>query len=115
MEEANRIRRAEAQGREHLEAARRRLGGLIKDAKPPGLRDDTEDVEINEKDIIAHRYREAFESVRPLIEDQIFINAVSEDLRSIANSCVKEKNESIAESVIIGAAALQTVGTWSKA
>jgi len=113
MEEPN-IRREEAKGRENFQAAQNRFAGLIKDAKPPGLRDDTEDVEINEKDIIAHRYREAFESVRPMIENQMLINIVAGQVRSSAEQGAKKEQNSAAWNAARRIADIRSLGLWER-
>ena len=114
MEEPN-IHRAEAQGRAHVAAARRRFGGLIVDTQPPGLTERTGDVEINELELAAYLYREAYESIRPLIEDQSLINVTTEaDLCYDAKEGVKEGSTHYAWNAVQDVAALRALGLWEK-
>ena len=115
MEEPN-IHRAEEKGRAHVETARKRFGGLLTQTLPPGLVDDTENVELNELDMVAHRYREAFESVRPLFENQVLIESAAKEVCSDARFGA-EGNATFtryAPNAAIGVAALRALGLWDK-
>jgi len=107
------LKQAEEQGQRDLKRARKRFGGLLTQTLPPGLVDNTENVEINEKDIIAHRYREAYESVKSLIS-RMFINKMSENLRSCAEKGAQEGNTDSAWDAARGVAGLRALGFWHR-
>ena len=112
MENLGNIQKAEAQGRRGFAAAKDRMKGLLSDAVPPGLEDKTESVELNRLDLAAHRYREAYESVRILIENQALIDNVVESVLSDSET-ITVGNIYLAWHAIHGASALHSTGLWN--
>ena len=114
MENLGNIQKAEAQGRRGFAAAKDRMKGLLPDAVPPGLDERREDVELNRLDLVARLYRDAYESVRPLIEDQALVNRVAKNWRQVAREGAKKGSSEPAWDAIRGVATLRTLDLWDK-